>query len=140
MQKIKLIFGYNNIVKRTFSKNEIKNSRILYGLDTLLDGERLWILLINLSFIIAIPYFSVYADHFLEQLKYIFIHSFFAIFLLEDCSFTWILMLLLLPSRAIFWFALFWATMIVLCSLAFSLPYLLIVILLVNFYKFQQKA
>lgn len=91
MQKITLIFGYNNIINRAFSKNKIKNSRILYGLNTLLDGERLWILLINLSFLMAIPYFSEYANHFLEQLKYTFIHSFFAIFLLEHCTFTWIL-------------------------------------------------
>ena len=58
MQKVKLIFGYNNIISRKFTRDEINNSKILYGLDILLDGERIGVALFIILSLATIPIFS----------------------------------------------------------------------------------
>ena len=134
MQKIKLLFGYNNIISRKFTRNEINNSKTLYGLDILLDGERIWVALFIILSLATIPIFSEYADTLFDQLKYSFSQSFFVIFLIKDYSILLILLCLMSYSAAFFLFW-FWILILILFSLGFSFPYLLLAVLLINFVK-----
>ena len=134
MQKVKLIFGYNNIISRKFTSDEINNSKTLYGLDILLDGERIWVALFIILSLATIPIFSEYADTFFDQLKYSFSQSFFVIFLIKDYSILLILLCLMSYSAA-FFLSWFWILILILFSLGFSFPYLLLAVLLINFVK-----
>lgn len=134
MQKIKLLFGYNNIISRKFTRNEINNSKTLYGLDILLDGERIWVALFIILSLATIPIFSEYADTLFDQLKYSFSQSFFVIFLIKDYSILLILLCLMSYSDAFFLFC-FWILILILSSLGLSFPYLLLAVLLINFVK-----
>lgn len=134
MQKVKLIFGYNNIISRKFTRDEINNSKILYGLDILLDGERIGVALFIILSLATIPIFSEYADTLFGQLKYSFSQSFFVIFLIKDYSILLILLCLMSYSAAFFLFW-FWILILILFSLGFSFPYLLLAVLLINFVK-----
>lgn len=134
MQKIKLIFGYNNIISRKFTSDEINNSKTLYGLDILLDGERIWVALFIILSLATIPIFSEYADTLFIQLKYSFSQSFFVIFLIKDYSILLILLCLMSYSAAFFLFW-FWILILILFSLGFFFPYLLLAVLLINFVK-----
>lgn len=134
MQKIKLIFGYNNIISRKFTRDEINNSKTLYGLDILLDGERIWVALFIILSLATIPIFSEYTDTLFTQLKYSFSQSFFVIFLIKDYSILLILLCLMSYSAAFFLFW-FWILILILFSLGFSFPYLLLAVLLINFVK-----
>ena len=134
MQKIKLLFGYNNIISRKFTRNEINNSKTLYGLDILLDGERIWVALFIILSLATIPIFSEYADTLFDQLKYSFSQSFFVIFLIKDYSILLILLCLMSYSAAFFLFW-FWILILILFSLGFFFPYLLLAVLLINFVK-----
>jgi len=134
MQKVKLIFGYNNIISRKFTRDEINNSKTLYGLDILLDGERIWVALFIILSLATIPIFSEYADTLFDQLKYSFSQSFFVIFLIKDYSILLILLCLMSYSAAFFLFC-FWILILILFSLGLSFPYLLLAVLLINFVK-----
>lgn len=134
MQKVKLIFGYNNIISRKFTRDEINNSKILYGLDILLDGERIGVALFIILSLATIPIFSEYADTLFDQLKYSFSQSFFVIFLIKDYSILLILLCLISYSAAFFLFW-FWILILILFSLGFSFSYLLLTVLLINFVK-----
>jgi len=134
MQKVKLIFGYNNIISRKFTRDEINNSKTLYSLDILLDGERIWVALFIILSLATIPIFSEYADTLFDQLKYSFAQSFFVVFLIKDYSILLILLCLMSYSAAFFLFC-FWILILILSSLGLSFPYLLLAVLLINFVK-----
>ena len=106
----------------------------LYGLDILLDGERIWVALFIILSLATIPIFSEYADTLFDQLKYSFSQSFFVIFLIKDYSILLILLCLMSYSAAFFLFW-FWILILILFSLGFSFPYLLLAVLLINFVK-----
>jgi hypothetical protein len=133
MQRVKLIFGYNNIISRKFTRNEINSSKTLYGLDILLDGERIWVALFIILSLATIPIFSEYSETLFDQLKYSFSQSFFVIFLIKDYSI--LLILLFLMSSDAFFLFWFWIIILLLFSLGFSFPYLLLAVLLMNFVK-----
>jgi len=82
LKGFKKIFGYNNIIYRTYSEEKIANSKFLTALDNLLDGDNL-LFFTGIISVIIYHFLPDYGNSFFLQLKYIFTHSFFAIFLLD---------------------------------------------------------
>ncbi len=132
LKGFKKIFGYNNIIYRTYSEEKIANSKFLNALDSTLDGEKLLPLVVIISMIIYY-FLPDYGNSFLLQLQYIFTHSFYMIFLLNPGILTGLIVLGYLFVPDLMFVILCWTVIIVLSIFAINFPLIFGIILVLNF-------
>lgn len=140
VQKIKLIFGYNNIIARKFTREEINNSIILYGLNTLLDGERSGLIIYaGMGIAASLNIAPEYLNSFLEQLRHYPPYSFLHVFSPEGFVTTHqkalIFFVFLICYSTSLFISFFWCIIIAMFILGYCFPYLLLAVLLINFIK-----
>ena len=140
VQKIKLIFGNNNIIARKFTRDEINNSTTLYALDSLLVGERsAGSFFLVMILVTALNIAPEYTNVFFEQWKHYFSYSFIQVFSPEGFVTSnqkaLILSFLFICYSTSLFISFFWCITLTLFILGYSFPYLLLAVLLINFVK-----
>ncbi len=130
---LKKIFGYNNIIHRTYSKKRIANSKILSTLNNLFDGETI-VVLTFLSSIIIYTFFQEIGHNFFDSLNYTFTHSFWAILLFDNnIDLFGITVIAYLFISDLLFTVLNLIILIGLILFAIHLPYIFGIILILNF-------
>lgn len=140
VQKIKLIFGYNNIIARKFTRDEINNSTTLYALDSLLVGERsAGAFFLVMILVTALNIAPEYTNAFFERWNCYFSYSFVQVFSPEGFVTTnqkaLILSSLFICYSTSLFISFFWCIIIAIFILGYAFPYLLLAVLLINFVK-----